>query len=249
MSIISCTAHQVPPRPHVVPAQLGFTKSRTQTLAPRRAASLPHARPPEPPPMTTRLQGRARRMLTLPAHPKPAGATHSKSNPAPSPVTKASRSRMTRGGRLTELPLMYAVRIHLQGRARGEVPPVRPASFVSRTHSRVLSHPPRKSFPLSQTMGDVSWSAARGPSVSRNFGSHSSYAAADGNSTTCRRDRCDKPSATTDNAPCPYLDLHRGDQDVQTEECLRRGRGPGVYRACYSVVQVPVARQTVFARP
>ena len=76
-SVLSCTAHQVPPRPHVVPAQLGFTKSRTQTLAPRRAASLPHARPPEPPPITTRLQGRARRLRILPAYPKLIRLRHS----------------------------------------------------------------------------------------------------------------------------------------------------------------------------
>lgn len=46
------TFTQVPPRPHVVPLGVGFTKSQTATLAPRLAASLDAAKPPEPPPMT-----------------------------------------------------------------------------------------------------------------------------------------------------------------------------------------------------
>lgn len=48
------TLTQVPPSPHLVPIPDGFTKSRQATLCPSLAASLAHARPPEPPPITTR---------------------------------------------------------------------------------------------------------------------------------------------------------------------------------------------------
>mmetsp|Transcript_25332 Transcript_25332/g.59287 ORF Transcript_25332/g.59287 Transcript_25332/m.59287 type:complete len:243 (+) Transcript_25332:856-1584(+) len=48
------TLTQVPPRPHLVPAGLGLTKSSTATLAPNAEASLEAASPPDPPPITTR---------------------------------------------------------------------------------------------------------------------------------------------------------------------------------------------------
>eukprot|EP00900_Chrysochromulina_parva_P022468 jgi/Chrpa1/4855/Chrysochromulina_OHIO_Genome00010223-RA len=48
------TLTQVPPSPHVVPASDGFTKSQTATFLPYLAAALLAARPPEPPPMTSR---------------------------------------------------------------------------------------------------------------------------------------------------------------------------------------------------
>ena len=47
------TLTQVPPRPHAVPAGDGFTKSKTATLAPFAAHRFEHARPPDPPPITT----------------------------------------------------------------------------------------------------------------------------------------------------------------------------------------------------
>mmetsp|Transcript_29076 Transcript_29076/g.86060 ORF Transcript_29076/g.86060 Transcript_29076/m.86060 type:complete len:207 (-) Transcript_29076:523-1143(-) len=48
------TLTHVPPSPHCVPAGDGFTKSSTATFAPRALASFEAARPPEPPPITTR---------------------------------------------------------------------------------------------------------------------------------------------------------------------------------------------------
>ena len=42
------------PSPHVEPCGLGFTKSSTAVLAPSAAASFDAAKPPLPPPMTTR---------------------------------------------------------------------------------------------------------------------------------------------------------------------------------------------------
>ena len=48
------TLTQVPPKPQVVPAGEGLTKSRHATFAPSFAASFAAARPPEPPPMTMR---------------------------------------------------------------------------------------------------------------------------------------------------------------------------------------------------
>mmetsp|Transcript_41319 Transcript_41319/g.103307 ORF Transcript_41319/g.103307 Transcript_41319/m.103307 type:complete len:226 (-) Transcript_41319:203-880(-) len=48
------TLTHVPPRPQVVPWGVGVTKSQTATRAPRDAASLEQARPPEPPPMIRR---------------------------------------------------------------------------------------------------------------------------------------------------------------------------------------------------
>ena len=48
------TLTHVPPRPHVVPAGDGFTKSQTATFLPSLAAAFEQARPPEPPPMTSR---------------------------------------------------------------------------------------------------------------------------------------------------------------------------------------------------
>jgi len=46
------TLTQVPPSPHLVPTGDGLTKSATPTLAPKSAASLAAARPPDPPPIT-----------------------------------------------------------------------------------------------------------------------------------------------------------------------------------------------------
>lgn len=48
------TLTHVPPRPQVVPLGEGVTKSQTATRAPSLAASLLHARPPDPPPMMRR---------------------------------------------------------------------------------------------------------------------------------------------------------------------------------------------------
>lgn len=51
---IQPTLTQVPPRPHLEPAGEGFTKSNKQTRNSGLivTASLAHAKPPEPPPMT-----------------------------------------------------------------------------------------------------------------------------------------------------------------------------------------------------
>lgn len=38
--------------PHLVPIGVGLTKSKQATLAPLATASLAHAKPPEPPPIT-----------------------------------------------------------------------------------------------------------------------------------------------------------------------------------------------------
>ena len=46
------TFTHVPPMPQVVPCGDGRTKSHSPTRAPSLAASLAHARPPDPPPMT-----------------------------------------------------------------------------------------------------------------------------------------------------------------------------------------------------
>jgi len=43
---------QVPPRPHLVPIGLGFTKSAIPTLIPAFAAYLAAESPPDPPPIT-----------------------------------------------------------------------------------------------------------------------------------------------------------------------------------------------------
>lgn len=51
---IQPTLTQVPPKPHLVPCGDGLTKSSTATLAPCNAASLAQAKPPDPPPMTTK---------------------------------------------------------------------------------------------------------------------------------------------------------------------------------------------------
>lgn len=48
------TLTQVPPKPHLVPRGDGVTKSSTATLAPKFTASLAHASPPDPPPITTK---------------------------------------------------------------------------------------------------------------------------------------------------------------------------------------------------
>ena len=48
------TLTQVPPSPHLVPIPDGLTKSRQATFCPSLAASLAHASPPEPPPITTK---------------------------------------------------------------------------------------------------------------------------------------------------------------------------------------------------
>ena len=50
------TLTQVPPRPHVVPCGVGFTKSQTATFLPYLAAAFEQARPPEPPPITCARQ-------------------------------------------------------------------------------------------------------------------------------------------------------------------------------------------------
>ena len=47
------TLTQVPPRPQVAPAGEGLTKSSTATFAPNLAHSFEHAKPPDPPPITT----------------------------------------------------------------------------------------------------------------------------------------------------------------------------------------------------
>ncbi len=44
----------LPPRPHLVPANEGLTKSASPTLAPYEAAAEAAASPPEPPPITNK---------------------------------------------------------------------------------------------------------------------------------------------------------------------------------------------------
>mmetsp|Transcript_22776 Transcript_22776/g.51540 ORF Transcript_22776/g.51540 Transcript_22776/m.51540 type:complete len:211 (-) Transcript_22776:102-734(-) len=48
------TFTHVPPKPQVVPAGEGLTKSQTATFFPSLAAFFEHASPPEPPPITSR---------------------------------------------------------------------------------------------------------------------------------------------------------------------------------------------------
>lgn len=48
------TLTQVPPIPQVVPLSDGITKSKTTTFFPKLVASLAHANPPDPPPITKR---------------------------------------------------------------------------------------------------------------------------------------------------------------------------------------------------
>merc|ERR1719163_832430 len=48
------TLTHVPPRPQVVPAGDGCTKSQTATFLPSFAACFEHASPPDPPPITRR---------------------------------------------------------------------------------------------------------------------------------------------------------------------------------------------------
>eukprot|EP00966_Prymnesium_polylepis_P170725 3946469-Prymnesium_polylepis.1 len=63
------TLTHVPPRPHVVPAGDGLTKSQTATFLPSFAAFFEAASPPEPPPITCQEQTAAQ-----PGRPRGAGA-------------------------------------------------------------------------------------------------------------------------------------------------------------------------------